>query len=154
MTSGVVEGRGEVVLVGDEEVVLLAVLVVRELNCCGRRLGLRVFDALLHVVKWNLEHLLLDGGRNGVPEGSERTHVRRWSGKSGGDRGAGALVPGAAESRMSGRAEEKWGRGRDRRRIRSGSGWRRSRRRGRGGHGVLVGKVMIFLVRGRFRCLG
>ena len=136
VTPGVVEGRGEVVLVSDEEVVLLAVLVVLELNGCSRRLGLRGFNALLHVVKGYLEHLPFGGGGDGVPQGSERTHVRRWGGKSEGDRGAGTLVPGVVESGMSVRAE-KWGRGRDRRGIRSGSGWGRIRRRGRGGHGVL-----------------
>ena len=145
VTSGVVEGRGEVVLVGDEEVVLLAVLVVRELNGCSRRLGLRGFDALLHVVNGYFEQLPFGGGGYGVPKGGERTHVRRWGGKGGGDRGAGALVPGAVESGMSGHAEEKWGRGRYRRRNRSGSGWGRSKRRGRGGHGVLGWKSHVFL---------
>ena len=145
VTSDVVEGRGEVVLVDDEEVVMLAVLVVRELNGCSRRLGLRGFDALLHVVKGYFEHLPFVGGGDGVPKGGKRTHVRRWGGKSGGDRGAGALVPGAVESVMSGGAEEKWGRGRVRLRIRSGSGWGRSRLRGGGGHGVLGWKSNVFL---------
>ena len=145
VTFGFVEGRGEVVLVGDEEVVLLAMPVVRELNGCSGRLGLRGFDALLHVVKGYFEHLPFGGGGDGVPEMEERPHVRRWGGKGGGDRGAGALVPGAVESGMSGRAEEKWGRGRDRRRIRSGSGWGRSRRRGKGGHGVLGWESHVFL---------
>ena len=144
VTSGVVEGRGEVVLVGDEEVVLLAVLVVRDLNGCSRRLGLRGFDASPHVVKGYFEHLPFGGGGDGVPEAGERTHVSRWGGKGGGDRGAGALVPGAVKSGTSGRAE-KWGRGRDRRRIRSGSGWGPSRRRRRGGHGVLGWERHVFL---------
>ena len=145
VTPGVVEGRGEVVLVRDEKVVSLAVLVVRELNGYSRRLGLRGFDALLHVVKGYFEHLPFGGGGDGVPEEGQRTHVRRWGGKSGGDRGAGALVPGAVEFGMSGRAEEKWARGRARRRICSGSGWGRSRLRGGGGHGVLGWKSHIFL---------
>ena len=141
------EGRGEVVLVGDEEVVLLAVLVVRELNGCSRHLGLRGFDALPHVVKGYLEHLPFGGGGDGVPEGGERTHVRRWGGKGEGDRGAGALVPGAVKSGTSGRAEEKWGRGRDRRRIRSGSGWGRVGGAAEVAMVFLVGKVMFFVVR-------
>ena len=81
VTSGVVEGRGEVILVGDEAVVLLAVLVVRELDGCSRRLGLYGFDALLDVVKGHLEHLPFSDGGDGVPERGERTHVRRWGGK-------------------------------------------------------------------------
>ena len=81
---------GEVVLIGDEEVVLLVALVVRELNGGSRRLGLRGCDALLHVVKGYFEHLPFGGGGDGVQEGGERTHVRRWGGKGGGDRGAGS----------------------------------------------------------------
>ena len=54
----------------------------------------------------DLQHLPFDVGGDGVPEGVERTHVRRWSGQSGGYRGAGALVPGAVDSGMGGRAEE------------------------------------------------
>ena len=111
-------GRGNVDLVGDKSVVGFAVLVVRELCGSGRRLGLRVFDALFHVVKGDLEHLPFDVDGDGVPERGKRIHVRRWGGQSGGYRGAGALVPGAVESGMGGRAEKKWGRGRDVRRIR------------------------------------
>ena len=143
--ADVVEGRGEVVLVGDEAVVLLAVLVVRELDGCCRRLGPCGFDALLDVMKGHIEHLPFGGGGNGVPERGERTHVPRWGGNRGGDRGAGALVPGAVESGMSGRPEEKWGRGGDRRRIRSGRGLGRSRLRSRGGLGILGWERHIFL---------
>ena len=71
VTSGVVEGRGEVVLVGDEAVVLLAVLVVRELDGCSRRLGLCGLDALLDVVEDHSEHFPFGGCGDGVPEKSE-----------------------------------------------------------------------------------
>ena len=95
VTSGVVEGRGEVVLVDNKKVVLLVLLVVCELSGGNRRLGLRGCNALLHVVEGYLEHLPFGGGGDSVPERGERTHVRRRGGKGGGDRGAGALVPGA-----------------------------------------------------------
>ena len=59
----------------------------------------------------DLQHLPFDVGGDNVPEGGERTHVQRWSGQNGGYRGAGALDPGAVDSRMGGRAEKKWDRG-------------------------------------------
>ena len=73
----VLESRGNVDLVGVKGVVGFAVLVVRELYGSGRRLGLRVFDALFHVVEGDLEHLLFDVGGDGVPERGKRTYVRR-----------------------------------------------------------------------------
>ena len=58
----VVESRGNVDLVGDKSVAGFAVLIVRELCGSGRRLGLRVIDALFRIVKRDLEHLLFDAG--------------------------------------------------------------------------------------------
>ena len=59
----VVEGRGNVDLVCDEGVVGFAVLIVRELCGSDSRYGLRVFDALFHVVKgtWNICCLMSAG---------------------------------------------------------------------------------------------
>ena len=119
---GVVESRGKVVLVGGEDVMLLVILLVCQLYGGGRRLVLCGLDAPLDVVEGPPKHFPFGGGGDGVLERGERTHERRWGGNRGGDRGARALVPGAVESGMSGRPEEKWGRGRDRRRICSGRG--------------------------------
>ena len=119
---GLVKGRGKVSLVGDEDVVLLMILDVRQRDGGGRRLGLGGLHAPLHVMESYPQHFPFGFGGAGVPERGERTHVCRRGGKQGGDRGAGALVPGAVESWMSGRPEKKWGRGRNRRRICSGSG--------------------------------
>ena len=56
------------------------------------------------------------------------------------DRGAGALVPGAGKPGVRGRAQKKWGRGRDVHRIRPRGSRMRCRGRYRGCHGgVLVG---------------
>ena len=122
VSPGAVQSRGNGGFICDKCVVGPLVLGVSEVGGSFRRLSLCVLDALFHIVEGDLEHLLFDGGGDGVPEGGKRTHVRRWSGKSGGDRGAGALVPGVVESGMGSRAEEKWGRGWDRLRIRSGRG--------------------------------
>ena len=48
------KSRGEMFFFCDEDIVSLAVLIVRELSCYSRRLGLRVFDALFHILKRDL----------------------------------------------------------------------------------------------------
>ena len=57
-------------------------LVVRELDGSCRRVGLRVLNALFHIVEGNFKHLPFYVGGDGVPEGGKRTHMRRWSGES------------------------------------------------------------------------
>ena len=119
---GLVIGRGNVSFVGDENVVLLIMHGVRQRDGGGRRLGLGSLYAPLHLVEGYSQHFSLGFGGDGVPERGERTHVCGWGSKRGGDRAAGALVPGAVTSWMSGRPEEKWGRGGGRHRIRSSRG--------------------------------
>ena len=137
---GLIKGRGKLSLVGDEDVVLFIMLGVRQLDGGGRCLGLDGLHAPFHIVEGYSQHFPLGFSGNSVPERGERTHVCRWGGKRGGDRGAGALVPGAVTSWMSGRPEEKWGRGGDRRRIRSRRGYGGRRLLGRSGLHVLGGE--------------
>ena len=119
---GLVKGRGNVSFVGDEDVVLLIMLGVHQRDGGGHRLGLASLYAPLYLVEGCSQHFSLGFGGDGVPERGERTHVCGRGSKRGGYRGAEVLVPGAVTSWMSGRPEEKWGRGGGRRRIRPSRG--------------------------------
>ena len=114
---GLIEGRSELSLILDQNVVLLVMFGVCQLDGGGRRLGLGGLHAPLDVVEGHPQHLLLGVGGKGVQEGGEGTHVCRRGGKRGGDRETGVLVPSAVEAWMSGRPEKKWCRGRNLLRI-------------------------------------